>query len=144
MFRNKKDEDGVVVKNQASLVTKGYFQEEGIHYEETFAPVARLEAIIIFLAFAAHRGFKVYQMDVKSAFLNGELREEVYVQQPPSFESSKYPNHVFLDKALYGLKQAPKVWYDKLSNFLPANGFERGTTDITLFYKKKKDEILLV
>jgi hypothetical protein len=94
VFRNKKDEDGVVVRNKARLVAKGYCQEEGIDYEETFAPVARLEAIRIFLAFAAHRGFKVYQMDVKSAFLNGELKEEVYVQQPPGFENSKYPNHV--------------------------------------------------
>ena len=86
-----------------------------------------------------------YQMDVKSAFLNGELREEVYVQQPPGFENSKHPNHAyFLDKALYGLKQAPRAWYEKLSNFLLSNGFERGTTDITLFFKKKKDEILLV
>ena len=84
-------------------------------------------------------------MDVKSAFLNGELREEVYVQQPPGFENSKYPNHVyFLYKALYGLKQAPRAWYDKLSNFLLSNGFERGTTDITLFFKKKNVEILLV
>ena len=145
MFKNKKDEDGVVVRNKARLVAKGYCQEEGIDYEETFASVARLEAIRIFLAFAAHRGFKVYQMDVKSAFLNGELKEEVYVQQPPGFENSKYPNHVyFLDTALYGLKQAPRAWYDKLSNFLLSNGFERGTTDITLFFKKKNDEILLV
>ena len=104
-----------------------------------------LEAIRIILAFAAHKGFKVYQMDVKSAFLNGELKEEAYVQQPPGLESFKYPNHVhFLDKALYGLKQASRAWYDKLSNFLLTNGFERGTVDIALFYKKKNDEILLV
>ena len=115
VFRNKKDEDSIVVRNKARLVAKGYSQEEGIDYEETFALVARLEAIRIFLAFAAHRGFKVYQMDVKSAFLNGELKEEVYVQQPLGFGSSKYPNHVyFLDKALYGLKQVPRAWYDKL------------------------------
>ncbi|KAI3692974.1 hypothetical protein L6452_32800 [Arctium lappa] len=145
VFRNKKDEDGVVIRNKARLVAKGYCQEEGIDYEETFALVARLEAIRIFLAFTAHRGFKVYQMDVKSAFLNGQIQEEVYVQQPPGFENSKYPNHVyFLDKALYGLKQAPRAWYDRLSNFLLANGFERGTTDTTLFFKKRKGEILLV
>ncbi|KAI3758667.1 hypothetical protein L6452_06238 [Arctium lappa] len=145
VFRNKKDEDGVVIRNKARLVAKGYCQEEGIDYEETFAPVARLEAIRIFLAFAAHRGFKVYQMDVKSAFLNGQIQEEVYVQQPPGFENSMYPNQVyFLDKALYGLKQAPRAWYDSLLNFLLANGFERGTTDTTLFYKKRKGEILLV
>ncbi|KAI3685589.1 hypothetical protein L6452_34838 [Arctium lappa] len=142
---NKKDEDVVVVRNKARLVAKGYCQEEVIDYEETFAPVARLEAIRIFLAFAAYRGFKVYQMDIKSAFLNGQIHEEVYVQQPPGFENSKYSNHVyFLDKALYGLKQTPRAWYDRLSNFLLANGFERGTTDTTLFYKKRKGEILLV
>ncbi|KAI3692683.1 hypothetical protein L6452_32504 [Arctium lappa] len=136
-------------KGKTVIGTKWVFRnkmdEDVIDYEETFAPVARLEAIRIFLAFAAHRGFKVFQMDVKSAFMNGQIQEEVYVQQPPGFESSKYPNHVyFLDKALYGLKQAPRAWYDKLSNFLLANGFERGTTDTTLFYKKRKCEILLV
>ncbi|KAJ9538937.1 hypothetical protein OSB04_031670 [Centaurea solstitialis] len=145
VFRNKKDENGVVVRNKARLVAQGYCQEEGIDYEETFAPVARLEAIRIFLAYAAHRGFKVYQMDVKSAFLNGKLKEEVYVKQPPGFHSEKYPNHVyFLDKALYGLKQAPRAWYDRLSNFHLSNKFHRGTTDITLFYKNTQNDILLV
>ncbi|KAJ9561323.1 hypothetical protein OSB04_006483 [Centaurea solstitialis] len=114
------------------VIAQGYCQEEGIDYDETFAPMARLEAIRIFLAFAAHKGIKVYQMDVKSAFLNGQLREEVYVKQPPGFESEKYPNHVyFLDKALYGLKQA-------------GHGYIRGTTDITLFYKNQGNDILLV
>ncbi|KAJ9544131.1 hypothetical protein OSB04_023838 [Centaurea solstitialis] len=145
VFRNKKDENGVVMRNKARLVAQGYCQEEGIDYEETFAPVARLEAIRIFLAYAAHRGFKVYQMDVKSAFLNGKLKEEGYVNQPPGFENEKYPNHVyFLDKALYGLKQAPRAWYKRLSSFLTTNGFNRGTTGITLFYKKQNDDILLV
>ena len=90
VFRNKMDEDGVVVRNKARLVAKGYSQQEGIDYDETFAPVARLEAIRIFLAFAAHSDFKVYQMDVKSAFLNGELAEEVYVTQPPGFENEAF------------------------------------------------------
>ncbi|KAJ9542267.1 hypothetical protein OSB04_028773 [Centaurea solstitialis] len=145
VFRNKKDENGVVVRNKARLVAQGYCQEEGIDYEETFALVARLEVIRIFLAYAAHRGFKVYQMDVKSAFLNGKLKEKVYVKQPPGFHSEKYPNHVyFLDKALYGLKQAPRAWYDKLSNFLLSNKYHRGTTDITLFYKNTQNDILLV
>ncbi|KAJ9566338.1 LOW QUALITY PROTEIN: hypothetical protein OSB04_002304 [Centaurea solstitialis] len=145
VFRNKKDEQGVVVRNKARLVAQGYYQEEGIDYEQTFAPVARLEAIRIFLAFAAHRGFKVFQMDVKSAFLNGKLKEEVYVKQPPGFESAKYPNRVyFLDKALYGLKQAPRAWYESLSTFLTSNSFHRGTTYITLSYKKHDDDILLV
>ncbi|GKA84677.1 retrovirus-related pol polyprotein from transposon TNT 1-94 [Tanacetum coccineum] len=97
----------------------GFKQEEMIDYDETFAPVVRLEAIRIFLAYAAYMGFMVYQMDVKSAFLNGKILEEVYVQQPPGFKSNKFPNHVCkLDKALYGMKQAPKAWYETLSNFL--------------------------
>ncbi|KAI3714886.1 hypothetical protein L6452_21847 [Arctium lappa] len=145
VFRNKKDEDGVVIRNKARLVAKGYCQEEGIDNEENFALVARLKAIRIFLAFASHKGFKVYQMDFKSAFLNGQIQEEVYVQQTPVFKSSKYPNHVyFLYKALYGLKQAPRAWYDRISNFLLVNGFKRGTTDTALFFKKRKGEILLV
>ncbi|KAL8103447.1 hypothetical protein AgCh_027868 [Apium graveolens] len=92
---------------------------EGIDYDETFTPVARLEAIRIFLAYAAHKKFTVFQMDVKSAFLNGELEEEVYVEQPPGFVDSKYPDYVYrLDKALYGLKQAPRAWYETLAQFL--------------------------
>ncbi|KAJ9553055.1 LOW QUALITY PROTEIN: hypothetical protein OSB04_017100 [Centaurea solstitialis] len=141
----KWDERDVVIRNKARLVAQGYCQEEGIDYEEKFAPVARLETIRIFLAFAAHRGFKVFQMDVKSAFLNGKLKEEVYVKQPPGFESAQYPNHVyFLEKALYGLKQAPRAWYERLSTFLISNGFQRGTTDITLFYKKHDDDDILL
>ncbi|KAI3715136.1 hypothetical protein L6452_22105 [Arctium lappa] len=139
------DEDGIIIRNKARLVAKGYCQEEGIDYDETFAPVARLEAIRIFLDYAAHKGFKVYQMDVKSAFLHGKLNEEVYVQQPPGFESTEYPNHVYyLDKALYGLKQAPRAWYETLSTFLINNGFEKGTIDTTLFIKRYKNEMLLV
>ncbi|KAJ9545107.1 hypothetical protein OSB04_024814 [Centaurea solstitialis] len=110
VIHNKKDDNAVVIRNKTRLVAQGYCQEEGIDYQETFAPVARLEAIRIFLAYAANRGLKVYQMDVKLAFLNGKLKEEVYVKQPPGFESEKYPNHVyFLDKALNGLKQAPRA-----------------------------------
>ncbi|GKC41768.1 retrovirus-related pol polyprotein from transposon TNT 1-94 [Tanacetum coccineum] len=110
VFKNKKVEHGTTTKNKARLVTQGYSQEEGIAYDETFAPVARMEAIRIFLAFSTYMNIKVYQMDVKSAFLNGKLKEEVYVKQPPGFESSEFPNYVCkLDKALYGLKQAPRV-----------------------------------
>ncbi|GJW24620.1 retrovirus-related pol polyprotein from transposon TNT 1-94 [Tanacetum coccineum] len=113
VFRNKKDETGIVIKNKVRLVAQGYNQQEGIYYDETFAPVARLESIRIFLAFATYMNFIIYQMDVKSAFLNGKLKEEVYVKQPPGFESNEFPNHVCkLDKALYGLKQAPRAWCD--------------------------------
>jgi hypothetical protein len=110
VFKNKKGEDGEVMRNKAHLVAQGYSQVEGLDFGETFAPVARLEAIRILLAFAASRGFKLYQMDVKSAFLNGVIQEEVYVRQPPGFESPKYPDRVYnLSKALYGLKQAPRA-----------------------------------
>ena len=145
VFRNKLDEDGIVTRNKARLVAKGYSQEEGIDYDETYAPVARLEAIRMFLAFAAHSNFKVYQMDVKSAFLNGELEEEVYVEQPPGFEDQEHLDYVyFLFKALYGLKQAPRTWYDTLSQFLIENGFTRGIIDKTLFSKMHKDDLILV
>jgi hypothetical protein len=109
-FRNKQDEHGVVTRNKARLVAKGYSQVECLDFGETYAFVARLESIRILLAYATYHGFKLYQMDVKSAFLNGPIKEEVYVEQPPGFEDSEYPNHVYkLSKALYGLKQAPRV-----------------------------------
>ena len=105
MFKNKLDESGNVIRNKARLVAKGYNQIEGIDFDETFAPVARLEAIRILLSFACYEGFKLKQMDVKSAFLNGDLKEEVFVEQPPGFENHEFPNHVYkLEKALYGLK----------------------------------------
>ena len=145
VFRNKLDGDGIITRNKARLVAKGYSQEEGIDYDETYAPVARLEAIRIFLAFAAHSNFKVYQMDVKSSFLNGELEEEVYVEQPPGFEDSEFSDFVYiLFKALYGLKQAPRTWYDTLSEFLLENGFTRGVIDKTLFFKLHKNDMILV
>nr|GEZ78127.1 retrovirus-related Pol polyprotein from transposon TNT 1-94 [Tanacetum cinerariifolium] len=104
------EEEGVVTKNKARLVAKGYRKEEGIDYNETFAPIGRLEAIRIFLAYASYMGFIVYPIDMKSAFLNGKISKKVYVERPPRFESSEFPNHVFkLTKALYGLKQAPKA-----------------------------------
>lgn len=145
VFRNKLDENGNVVRNKARLVAKGYNQEEGIDFDETFAPVARLEAIRILLAFAAYMNIKLYQMDVKCAFLNGYLQEEVYVEQPPGFEDPNFPNYVYkLQKALYGLKQAPRAWYERLSKFLLENGFQRGQIDKTLFTKTKgKDFIIL-
>ncbi|KAJ9558239.1 hypothetical protein OSB04_012853 [Centaurea solstitialis] len=145
IFRNKKDERGIVIKNKARLVAQGYTQEEGIDYDDVFAPVARIEAIRLFLAFASHKRFKVYQMDVKSAFLYGKIEEEVYVCQPPGFEDSKFPDKVYkLRKALYGLHQAPTAWYDTLSTYLLENQFERGVIDKTLFIKKKGSDLLLV
>ncbi|GJR41513.1 putative ribonuclease H-like domain-containing protein [Tanacetum coccineum] len=145
VYRNKKDERGVVVRNKARLVAQGHRQEEGIDYDEVFAPVARIEAIRIFLAFASYMGFIVYQMDVKSAFLYGKIDEEVYVSQPPGFVDPKYSKKVYkVVKALYGLHQAPRAWYATLSTFLLKNGYRRGTIDKTLFIKKDKHDIILV
>jgi hypothetical protein len=130
------DEHGVVTRNKARLVAKVYSQVEGLDFDETYAPVARLESIRILLAYATYHGFKIYQMDVKSAFLNGPIKEEVYVEQPPSFKDSEYPNYVYkLSKALYGLKQAPRAWYECLRDFLITNGFKVSKADPTLFTK---------
>ncbi|KAI3685578.1 hypothetical protein L6452_34826 [Arctium lappa] len=145
IFKNKKDKDGIVVRKKSRFVAKGYRQEEGIDYDETFSPIARLEAIRMFLAFPAYRNFTVYQMDVKTAFLNGKLKEEVYVSQPEGFVNKDHPNHVyFLDKALYGLKQAPREWYDELSAFLVKSGFTKGSIDTTLFIYHSNLDICLV
>ncbi|GJW15863.1 putative ribonuclease H-like domain-containing protein [Tanacetum coccineum] len=143
VFKNKRDERSIVVKNKARLVAQGFRQEEGIDYDEVFAPVARIEAIRLFLAFASYMGFTVYQMDVKSAFLYGTIKEEVYVHQPLGFVDPAHPNKVYkVIKALYGLHQAPRAWYETLSSFLIENGFRRGTIDKTLFIKKKKSDII--
>jgi hypothetical protein len=137
VFRNKHNEDGLVVRNKARLVAQGYTQIEGLDFCETFAPVARLEAIRILLAYACAHNIKLYQMDVKSAFLNGKISELVYVEQPPGFEDPKRPNHVYkLSKALYGLKQAPRAWYERLRNFLLSKDFKIGKVDTTLFTKR--------
>ncbi|GJX11660.1 retrovirus-related pol polyprotein from transposon TNT 1-94 [Tanacetum coccineum] len=127
VFRNKLDENGVVSRNKARLVAQGYNQQEGIDYDETYAPVARLESIRILLAYACALDFKLFQMDVKSAFLNGFINEEVYVAQPPGFIDFEKPDHVYkLKKALYGLKQAPKAWYDRLKAFLIKHEYKMG------------------
>ncbi|GJU74782.1 putative ribonuclease H-like domain-containing protein [Tanacetum coccineum] len=145
VYRNKKDERGVVVRNKTGLVAQGYRQEEGIDYDEVFSPVARIEAISIFLAFASYMGFIVYQMDAKSAFLYGTIDEEVYVSQPSGFLDPKFPKKVYkVVKALYGLHQAPRAWYATLSTFLLKSGYRRGTIDKTLFIKKDKNDIMLV
>ncbi|GJU51444.1 retrovirus-related pol polyprotein from transposon TNT 1-94 [Tanacetum coccineum] len=143
--RNKKDERGIVIRNKARLVTQGYTQEEGIDYDEVFAPVARIEAIRLFLAYALFKDFVVYQMDVKSVFLYGKIEEEVYVCQPPGFEDPDFPNRVYkVEKALYGLHQALRAWYETLSTYLLDNGFQRGKINKTLFIKRHKGDILLV
>ncbi|GJX76429.1 retrovirus-related pol polyprotein from transposon TNT 1-94 [Tanacetum coccineum] len=140
----KLDELGGILKNKDQLVARGYRQEEGIDFEESFAPVARIEAIRIFLAFSAYKNMIVYQMDVKTTFLNGILREEVYVSQPDGFVDQDNPNHVYkLKNALYGLKQAPRAWYDLLSNFLLTQDFSKGTMDPILFIRRKGNDILL-
>ncbi|GJU89859.1 putative ribonuclease H-like domain-containing protein [Tanacetum coccineum] len=145
VFRNKRDERGTIIKNKARLVAQGYRQEEGVDYDEVFAPVARIEAIRLFLAFASFMGFTVYQMDVKSAFLYGNITEEVYVKQPPGFEDPAHPNKVYrVVKALYGLHQAPRAWYERLSTFLLKHGYRRGAIDKTLFIKKDRRDIMLV
>ncbi|GJR95463.1 retrovirus-related pol polyprotein from transposon TNT 1-94 [Tanacetum coccineum] len=126
LWKNKCDAKNIVVRNKTRLVAKGYKQEEGIDFEESFAPVARLEAVRMFIAYAAHKNITIFQMDVKTAFLNGPLKEEVYVSQPEGFIDPEFPDHVYrLKKALYGLKQAPRAWYDKLSSFLIKHGFTK-------------------
>ncbi|GJW05487.1 retrovirus-related pol polyprotein from transposon TNT 1-94 [Tanacetum coccineum] len=141
----KLDELGGILKNKARLVARGYRQEEGIDFEESFAPVARLEAIRIFLAFAAHMNMVIYQMDVKTAFLNGNLREEVYVSQPTDFgDPTNLTTYTSLRKLLYGLKQAPRAWYDMLSSFLISNDFSKGSVDPTLFIRREGNELILI
>jgi hypothetical protein len=137
VFRNKQDQDGIVVRNKVILVAQGYTQVEGLDFGETYALVARLNAIRILLAYACAHNIKFYQMDVKSVFLNGYINEEVYIEQPPGFEDYKKPNHVYkLKKALYGLKQAPRAWYERLRYFLLSKGFIMEKVDTTLFIKK--------
>ncbi|GJY41722.1 putative ribonuclease H-like domain-containing protein [Tanacetum coccineum] len=144
VYKNKKDERGVVVRNKARLVAQGHRQEEGIDYDEDFAPMARIEAIRIFLAIASYMGFIVYQMDVKSTFLYGKIDKEVYVSQTPGFVDPKYPKKVYkVVKSFHGLHQAPRAWYATLSTFLLKSGYRRGTIDKTLFIKKDKNDIMV-
>jgi hypothetical protein len=139
VFKNKQDENGVVTRNKARLVAQGFAQIEGMDYEDTFAPDAHLEAIRLLLAYDSFHAFKLYQIDIKSAFLNGPLKEEAYVAQPSGFKNPNFPNHVYkLHKALYGLKQAPRAWYEHLTDFLLTDGFEIGKVDSTLFTKQVK------
>jgi hypothetical protein len=134
----------VVIRNKAQLVAKGYSQVEGLDFDETYAPVARLESIQILFTYVTYHGSKLYQMDVKSAFLNGPIKEEVYVEQPLGFEDSEYPSHVYkLSKALYGLKQAPRARYECLRDFILTNGFKFGKADPTLFTKTIYKDLFL-
>nr|GEU78734.1 putative ribonuclease H-like domain-containing protein [Tanacetum cinerariifolium] len=139
VFKNKKDERGIVIRNKARLVAQGYTQKEGIDYDEVFAPVARIEAIRLFLACASFKYFEVYQMDVKSDFLYGKIEKEVYVCQPLGFEDLNFSDRVYkVEKALYGLHQTPRAWYETLSTYLLDNRFQRGKIDKTLFIKRHK------
>ncbi|WVZ70860.1 LOW QUALITY PROTEIN: hypothetical protein U9M48_019494 [Paspalum notatum var. saurae] len=145
VFKNKQGEVGMVVRNKARLVAQGFCQKEGIDYEETFAPVAHLEAIRILLAFAASKGYKLQQMEVKSAFLNRFIEEEVYVRQPPGFESARFPDRVYkLRKALYGLKQASRAWYARLKSFLLKSRFVMGSVEKTLFLLSRGGDTMIV
>nr|GEX22073.1 hypothetical protein [Tanacetum cinerariifolium] len=145
MYALTHDEEKTVIQNKSRLVVRGYRQEEGIDFKESFALVARMEAIRIFLAYAAHKSFTVFQMDVKTAFLHGSLKEDVYVCQPEGFIDDDHPSHVYkLKKALYGLKQAPRAWYYELSTFLLHNHFFKGTINPTLFIRRFNNDILVV
>jgi hypothetical protein len=144
-FQKQAGEDDEIVRNKASLVAQGFSQVEDLDFGETFALVARLEAISILLSFATSKGFKLYQMDVKSAFLNGVTQEEVYVRQSPGFENPKYSHRVYkLFKALYGLKQAPRAWYGRLKTFLLEHEYVMGSVDKILFTLKHDTDFLLV
>nr|GEZ39291.1 retrovirus-related Pol polyprotein from transposon TNT 1-94 [Tanacetum cinerariifolium] len=145
VYRNKLNKNGVVSRKKARLVAQGYNQQEEIDYDETYAPIARLESIRILLAYACALDFRLFQMDVKSAFLNGFINEEVYVAQPPGFINFAKPNHVYrLKKALYEIKQAPKAWYDRLKAFLIKHDYTIRMLDNILFTKKKDSNIIIV
>nr|GEZ42042.1 hypothetical protein [Tanacetum cinerariifolium] len=145
ILKNKKDARGIVCRNKAKLVAQGHRREEGINYTDVFALVARIKAIRLFLEFVSFMGFRVYQMDMKSAFLYGKIVEEVYVTQPRGFEDPDHPKKVYkVVKALYGLHQAPRAWYKRLSTFLLKHGYRRGTIYKTLFIKKDSKDIMLV
>ncbi|GKC29896.1 retrovirus-related pol polyprotein from transposon TNT 1-94 [Tanacetum coccineum] len=145
LFKNKHDEENTVIRNKTRLVVRGYRQEKGIDFEESFTSVARMEAIRIFLAYVGHNSFTLFQIDVKTAFLHGTLKRDVYVCQLEGFIDADHPSHVYkLKKALYGLKQAPRAWYDELSMFFLQNHFFKGTIDPALFIRRFDDNILVV
>jgi hypothetical protein len=144
IFKNKQDESAIIIRNKARLVAQGYFQVEGIDFGKTYAPVACLESICIHIAYASHHNIKLQQMDVKITFLNGLLKELVYVNQPLGFEDPNFPKHVYkIDKALYGHKQAPHTWYEHLKELLLDRGFKVGQIEHTLFTKKVKGDLFV-
>nr|GFB26044.1 retrovirus-related Pol polyprotein from transposon TNT 1-94 [Tanacetum cinerariifolium] len=144
-FKNKHDEENIIIQNKNRIVMRGFCQEEGIDFVESFSPVDRVEAIRIFLAYDAQKSFIVFQMDVKTDLLHGTLKEDMYVCQPEGFIDADHPSHVYkLKKALYGLKQAPRTWYDELLTFLLQNHFFKGIIDLTLFIRRFDDDILVV
>nr|GFB77191.1 putative ribonuclease H-like domain-containing protein [Tanacetum cinerariifolium] len=145
VHKNKKDKRGIVIRKKARLVAQGYTQKEGIDCDEVFAPIARIKAIRLFLAYASFMAFTVYQMDVKSAFLYGTIDEEVYVMQHPGFQDLEFPARVYkVEKAMYGLHQAPRAWYGTLSKYLLTNGFQKGTIDQIIFIRRQRGDFILV
>jgi hypothetical protein len=145
VFKNKQGEDGEVVRNKYRLVAQDFSQVEGLDFVEIFAPITHLEAIMILLAFAASKGFKLYQMDVKSVFLNCVIQEKVFIRQPPGFENPRYPDSVYkLSWDLYGLKQASRAWYARIKTFLLEHGYVMWSVDKTLFTLKHGNDFLLV
>ena len=144
IFKNKTNEDGEILRNKSRLVAQGYTQVEGVYFDESFTPMARLESIRIIMSIACTMNFKLYQMDMKCAFLNGYLNKEVFVEQPKGFEDPHFPNHVLrLKKALYGLKQAPRAWYDQVTHYLLDRRFKRGYANRTLFVKNDENYLLV-
>jgi hypothetical protein len=144
VFYNKQDEHGVVTRMKTRFVEKGYSHVKGLDFDETFARIARLESICILLAYATHHDFKLYQPDMKRVFLNGPIKEELYVDQPPGFRSEEYSNHVYkLHKALYGLNRAPRARYECLRDFLIDNGFRIGKADSTLFTRRMGKDLFV-
>lgn len=145
VYKTKLKENGELEKFKVRLVAKGYVQQQGIDYTEVFAPVARMDTVRMIVALAAQKGWNVYQLDVKSAFLHGELKEEVYVEQPRGYELEKYPQKVYkLKKALYGLKQAPRAWFSRIEAHFVSQGFEKCYSEQTLFIKTKEGGKILI